>query len=52
MRDRARALGGTIEIGARAPSGTCVKLRFVPLSALSEARGTAEIRLHREAVEQ
>jgi two-component system nitrate/nitrite sensor histidine kinase NarX len=52
MRDRARALGGTIEIGARAPRGTCVKLRFVPLSALTEAHGTAVARLHREPVEQ
>jgi two-component system nitrate/nitrite sensor histidine kinase NarX len=32
MRDRAGALGGTIDIEPRRPRGTCVRLRFVPLA--------------------
>jgi len=33
MRDRARALRGALEVGARAPRGTLVRLRFVPVAA-------------------
>ncbi|HTT13644.1 MAG TPA: histidine kinase [Burkholderiaceae bacterium] len=33
MRDRASALHGRLEVGARAPCGTCVRLRFAPLAA-------------------
>jgi two-component system nitrate/nitrite sensor histidine kinase NarX len=33
MRDRVRALGGSLDIGPRAPRGTRVRLHFVPLAA-------------------
>jgi len=52
MRDRARALGGTLEIGARPLHGTFVKLRFVPLAAVTRTRATDETRMQREPVAQ
>ncbi len=52
MRDRARALGGTIDIGPRAPAGTRVSLRFVPLSAAARVSGRADTRALIETMER
>ncbi len=52
MRDRARALGGTIEIGARKPSGTLVRLRFVPVAALAPERAQAGAGIRSEVMAQ
>jgi two-component system nitrate/nitrite sensor histidine kinase NarX len=42
MRDRARALGGTVDIGPRKPVGTRVRLRFTPLAGSEHAPARAE----------
>lgn len=43
MRDRARALGGTVDIGPRKPVGTRVRLRFTPLAGSEHERARAEV---------
>ena len=52
MRDRARALGGTIEIGPRQPSGTSVKLRFVPVAASARSGAQTQPNVSPETLSQ
>ncbi len=52
MRDRARALGGTIDIESRQPTGTSVRLRFVPVAAIAHATSRAAAESGAEIVPQ